>query len=129
MITATTDDRTITVLKATALERIVIDGESKPYCAFCPGVRSALGGDVIHHEHWCPTIISRLVLQDLGIPLNLYLITYEVQIENADALHNPRARSQNWREMQTYASGYDTDEIKKLHAMYRNVRIQKVREL
>ena len=129
MITTATDERTITVLKATACERIYIDEHSEPHCAFCPGVRSALVGDVIHHELWCATILSRLVLQDLGISLSLYMVTYEVQIENAVKYRSPRARSENWRTMETYASGYDTTELTKLYAMYRNVKIKKVRIL
>jgi hypothetical protein len=123
------DERNITVLKTVARERVVIDGESKPYCAFCPGIRSAIGGDVIHHELWCATILARLVLQDLGMSLNLYRVTYDVEIEDAAALCNPRARSQNWRQCESFASDYDTDELKKLYATYRNVRIQKVRAL
>lgn len=126
---AAQEERYTTILKAVARERVVIDAALKPYCAFCPGIRSAIGCDVIHHELWCPTILARLELQDKKMPLNLYRITYDVAIEDGATLRSPRARSQNWRQHETLASDYDTIELKKLYSGQRNVNIQKVREL
>jgi hypothetical protein len=73
--------------------------------------------------------MARRVLQDLRLSLNLYRITYDVEVEDGASLRSPRQRSQNWRQHETFATDYDTESLYKMYNRQRNLKIERVRKL